>query len=104
SCCCLGSTRRKCLCGDSSQLRRSRPTAYVHDRCVTRAEKDHPLLMQFFKQVDKSSKYYEFRCKTRLVKPSILHFQNLYKEGLLEQLLQSTALLVSWSLGRHLSA
>uniref|UniRef100_A0A0D3F0S7 protein-serine/threonine phosphatase n=1 Tax=Oryza barthii TaxID=65489 RepID=A0A0D3F0S7_9ORYZ len=50
-------------------------------------------VMQFFKQVDKSSKYYEFRCKTRLVKPSILHFQNLYKEGLLEQLLQSTALL-----------
>ncbi|EEE56317.1 hypothetical protein OsJ_05403 [Oryza sativa Japonica Group] len=40
-------------------------------------------VMQFFKQVDKSSKYYEFRCKTRLVKPSILHFQNLYKEGLL---------------------
>uniref|UniRef100_A0A0E0AIU6 Uncharacterized protein n=1 Tax=Oryza glumipatula TaxID=40148 RepID=A0A0E0AIU6_9ORYZ len=28
---------------------------------------------------------------------------NLDKEGLLEQLLQSAALLVSWSLGRHLS-
>lgn len=35
-------------------------------------------VMQFFKQVDKSSKYYEFRCKTRLVKPSILHFQVSY--------------------------
>uniref|UniRef100_A0A0D3HPL2 Uncharacterized protein n=1 Tax=Oryza barthii TaxID=65489 RepID=A0A0D3HPL2_9ORYZ len=40
-----GSTRRKCLCGDSSQLQRwpPRPAAYVHDRCVAGAEKDHPL-------------------------------------------------------------